>query len=51
MEDNGQEDNIKNMLSSIVYSLGLNEEEARVAIGYWHSRVIIPSLDSSIVRY
>lgn len=47
MEDEAAPGNIQNMLSSIVYSLGLTEEEARDAISMWHSRTIIPQLDSA----
>ena len=51
MEDDGRHDNIQNMLSSIVYSQGLTEEEVRHAVDRWHCRVVIPPLDVSDVRY
>jgi bromodomain and WD repeat domain-containing protein 1/3 len=41
--------NISNMLSSIVYSLGLDQNEARVAINRWHSRNILPPLDTALI--
>lgn len=50
MESDGKEDDIRNMLSSVVYSLGLNEDEARTAINHWHRRNILPSLDSAVHR-
>ena len=46
IEDDGQQDDIQNMLSSIVYSLGLTEEETKIAIARWHGRNIVPPLDS-----
>lgn len=42
-------DNIRNMLSSLVYSLGLGEMEEKEAISLWHNRVIVPSLDVAIL--
>ena len=51
MEDDGRRVNIQNMLSSIVYSQGLTEEEVRHAIDRWHCRVVIPPLDASDFRY
>ena len=50
-EEEGETDNIQNMLSSIVYSLGFTEDEVREAIGLWHSRAIVPQLDSAALRY
>ena len=44
-EEEGDPENIQNMLSSIVYSLGLTQEEAQQAISYWHSRMIVPQFD------
>ena len=41
-------DNIQNMLSSIVYSLGLSDEEVQEAIRNWHKRNILPPLDVDI---
>lgn len=35
----------QNMLSSLVYSLGLTEHETKQAISLWHNRTIIPQLD------
>lgn len=35
----------QNMLSSLVYSLGLTEHETKQAISLWHNRTIIPPLD------
>ena len=51
-EDGREErDKIQNMLSSIVYSLGFTEEEVRIAITNWHSRYILPVLDSADHRF
>ncbi len=36
--------NIRNMLSSLVYSLGLSEVETKKLVALWHNRVIIPPL-------
>lgn len=36
--------NVHNMLSSLVYSLGLNEMETKRLVSLWHNRVIIPPL-------
>lgn len=41
--------NIQNMLSSLVYSLGLNEVETKQVISLWHNRVVIPPLDSAFL--
>ena len=49
--DGGDDQNIPNMLSSLVYSLGLNDNEAKQAISLWHNRNIIPPLDPSTLRY
>ena len=38
IEGDGGDQNIQNMLSSIVYSLGLDEGETLVAISNWHKR-------------
>lgn len=48
--ENGQEDsqdgqNVQNMLSSLVYSLGLNELETKQIISLWHNRTVVPPLD------
>lgn len=37
----------QNMLSSLVYSLGLTEHETKLAISLWHNRTIIPPLDAT----
>ena len=37
----------QNMLSSLVYSLGLTEHETKQAISLWHNRTIIPQLDQA----
>ena len=42
--DEGSQDS-QNMLSSLVYSLGLTEHETKQAISLWHNRTIIPQLD------
>ena len=44
-EEEGDPENIQNMQSSIVYSLGLTQEEAHQASSYWHSRMIVPQFD------
>ena len=44
-EERGQ--SIQNMLSSVVYSLGLSEAEEMEYLSHWHSRVIIPTLEPS----
>ncbi len=46
-EDRVQGENIQAMLSSLVYSLGLGEQESQEAISLWLNRTIIPRLDSS----
>ena len=45
--DEGSQDSqsSQNMLSSLVYSLGLTEHETKQAISLWHNRMIIPPLD------
>ena len=45
--DEGSQDSqsSQNMLSSLVYSLGLTEHETKQAISLWHNRTIIPQLD------
>ena len=35
----------QNMMSSLIYSLGLTEEETKRCISMWHNRTIIPQLD------
>jgi hypothetical protein len=42
--DEGSQDS-QNMLSSLVYSLGMTEHETKQAISLWHNRTIIPQLD------
>ena len=44
--EEGSQDS-QNMLSSLVYSLGLTEHETKQAISLWHNRTIIPQLDSA----
>ena len=44
-QDGGQ--SVQNMLSSVIYSLGLSEEEELQHLSHWHNRTIIPSLDTS----
>ena len=39
--------NSQNMLSSLVYSLGLTEQETKQAISLWHNRTIVPPLDTA----
>ena len=51
IEGDGGDQNIQNMLSSIVYSLGLDEGETLVAISNWHKRNILPTIDSATIRY
>ena len=41
---------IPNMLASLVYSLDMSNAEAKQAISLWHSRTIIPPLDTAILR-
>ena len=43
----GRDQLVQNMLSSVVYSLGLSEEEEIQYLSHWHSRTIVPPLDSS----
>ena len=49
-EEEGDSENILNMLSSIVYSLGLTQEEVQQAISYWHSKMIVPQMDQDLVK-
>lgn len=42
---------IQNMLSSLVYSLGLNEIETKQIISLWHNRTVIPPLDPAHLSY
>ena len=42
-DDDGTD--VRNMLFSLVGSLGLGEAEQKQAISLWHNRVIVPSLD------
>ena len=49
-EEEGYSENIQNIMSSIVYSLGLTQEEVQQAISYWHSRMIVPQLDQDLVK-
>ena len=43
VDENSQDS--QNMLSSLVYSLGLTEHETKQAISLWHNRTIIPQLE------
>ena len=43
----GRDQSVQNMLSSIVYSLGLSELEESMYLSHWHSRTVIPPLDTS----
>ena len=43
-QERGQ--SVQNMLSSIIYSLGLTEDEESQYLSHWHSRTIIPPLDT-----
>ena len=45
VENSQDGQNIQNMLSSLVYSLGLNEMETKRIISLWHNRTIVPPLD------
>ena len=46
VEENSQDGlNVQNMLSSLVYSLGLNEMETKQIISLWHNRTVVPPLD------
>lgn len=48
VEESSQDgQNVQNMLSSLVYSLGLNEVETKRIISLWHNRTVIPPLDPS----
>lgn len=47
VEDSQDGQNVQNMLSSLVYSLGLNELETKQIISLWHNRTMIPPLDPS----
>ena len=46
-EEEGRGQLVQNMLSSIVYSLGLTEAEELQYLTHWHNRTIVPTLDSS----
>ena len=46
-EGSGQ--SVQNMLSSIVYSLGLCEAEEQQYLSHWHNRTIVPMLEPSIL--
>ena len=45
----GGDNNIQNMLSSIVYSLGLGEDEVQEAVKNWHRREILPRLSTDVL--
>ncbi len=45
----GGDNNIQNMLSSIVYSLGLGEEEVQEAVKNWHRREILPRMSTDVL--
>ena len=49
--DGNDDQNVPNMLSSLVYSLGLSDSEAKQAIFLWHNRVIIPPLEPAVFRF
>jgi hypothetical protein len=52
VEENSQDGmNIQNMLSSLVYSLGLNEMETKQIISLWHNRTIVPPLDPAYLSH
>ncbi len=44
-EESRDGQNVQNMLSSLVYSLGLNELETKRIIALWHNRTVVPPLD------
>ena len=46
-EEGEEEESGQNMLSSLVYSLGLNEIETKQIISLWHNRMVVPPLDPS----
>ena len=49
--DNSEEsgiDNNNNILSSIVWSCGLSDQEAKNAVSMWLSRTVIPHLDTEV---
>ena len=47
VEGGPEGENIQNMLSSVIYTLGLNEMETKQAISLWQNRTIIRPLDSA----
>lgn len=47
LSQQGRGQSVQNMLSSVIYSLGLSESEEAQYLSHWHSRTIIPFLDSS----
>ncbi len=49
--NDGGADNIQNMLSSIVYSLGLGDQEVHEAMKNWHRRNILPPIDNNLLWY
>lgn len=46
-QEEGRGQSVQNMLSSIVYSLGLSEAEEMQYLTQWYNRTIIPTLESS----
>ena len=48
-QEEGRGQSVQNMLSSVVYSLGLSETEVMEYLSHWHSRIIIPTLESSML--
>ena len=43
----GRGQSVQNMLSSIVYSLGLTEAEESQYLSHWHNRTVVPILEAS----
>ena len=46
-QEEGRGQSVQNMLSSIVYSLGLSESEEQQYLSHWHNRIVVPMLDAS----
>ena len=46
-QEEGRGQSVQNMLSSIVYSLGLSESEEQQYLSHWHNRIVVPTLDAS----
>lgn len=49
MSQEGGGQSVQNMLSSIIYSLGLSEAEEQQFLSHWHNRTIVPMLEPSIL--